>query len=259
MAVRRHTTSGNYLCHLGVALIVVPLSASCRASSAQTSDGRVVFSPHAPTEHIAIGRTSLGLAGARDGFLFVPHDTSDRRGVPLLILLHGATQRAALFERLVPAADSAGVAILAPDSRDVTWDAIRGEFGPDVAFIQRAITVAFDRARIDSCRVVIGGFSDGASYALSLGIRNAHSFHGVVALSPGFILPAPDPERLAVFLRHGTRDQILPIEEASRRIVALLRDAGFRVDYAEFEGPHTIRPADAHDALQWTTQRECTK
>jgi len=250
-------TSRNYLRLLRAALAVVPLSASCRASPAQTSDGRVVFSPHAPTERVAIGRTALGLADGRDGFLFVPHDTTDRRGLPLLILLHGATQRAALFERLVPAADSAGVAILAPDSRDVTWDAIRGEFGPDVAFLQRAITIAFDRARIDRCRVVIGGFSDGASYALSLGIRNAYSFHGVVALSPGFIIPAPEPERVGVFLRHGTRDQILPIESASRRIVSVLRDAGFTVDYEEFDGPHTIRPADAHAALQWTTQRAC--
>ena len=250
-------TSGNYLRLLCVALAVVPFSASCRAGSAQTSDGRVVFSPHAPTGSIAIGRTSLGLSDARDGFLFVPHDTSDRRGVPLLILLHGATQRAALFERLMPAADSAGVAILAPDSRDVTWDAIRSDFGPDVAFLDRAIMVAFDRARIDRCRVVIGGFSDGASYALSLGIRNAHVFHGVVAFSPGFLIPAPAPERLAVFVRHGTRDQILPIEAASRRIVAVLRESGFAVDYQEFEGPHTMRPVDAHAALQWTTQRSC--
>jgi len=250
-------TSTNYRQLLRVALTVVPLSAGCRASSAQTADGRIAFSPHAPTGHIATGRTSLGLADKRDGFLFVPHDTSDRRGLPLLILLHGATQRAALFERLVPAADSAGVVILAPDSRDITWDAIRGDFGPDVAFLQRAITIAFDRARIDRCRVVIGGFSDGASYALSLGIRNAHSFHGVVAFSPGFIIPAPEPERLSVFLRHGTRDQILPIESASRRIVSVLRDAGFTVDYEEFDGPHTVRPADAHAALQWTTRRSC--
>jgi phospholipase/carboxylesterase len=250
-------TAGNYRHLLRVALIVVPVSASCRASSAQQSDGRVVFTAHAPTEHIAIGRTPLGLDSARDGFLFVPHDTSDRRGVPLLILLHGATQRAALFERLVPAADSAGVAILAPDSRAATWDAIRGDFGPDVAFLDRAITVAFDRARLDSCRVVIGGFSDGASYALSLGIRNAHAFHGVVAFSPGFIIPAPEPERLAVFVRHGRLDQILPIEAASRRIVAVLREAEYTVDYQEFEGPHTFRPADAHAALQWTTQRAC--
>jgi phospholipase/carboxylesterase len=244
---------------IGLILAVACILAACHPPQAQTVDGRIVLAPHSPTSRIATGRAALGLGDGRDGFLFVPHDTSDRHGVPLLILLHGATQRAALFERLIPAADSAGVAILAPDSREMTWDAIRGEFGPDVAFLQRSINLAFDRARIDSCRVVIGGFSDGASYALSLGIRNARAFHGVVAFSPGFIIPAPEPERLPVFIRHGTRDQILPIDAASRRLASLLRESGFAVDYEEFEGPHTVRPADVHAALRWTAQRSCGK
>jgi phospholipase/carboxylesterase len=252
--------AANRLGMVALILAVAGVAGACRPSQAQDVEGRIVLAPHAPTSQIAPGRAALGLADGRDGFLFIPHDTTDRGGVPLLILLHGATQRAALFERLIPSADSAGVAILAPDSREMTWDAIRGEeFGPDVAFLQRAITRAFDRARIDSCRVVVGGFSDGATYALSLGIRNAHAFHGVVAFSPGFVIPAPQPERLPVFLRHGTRDQILPIDAASRRIATLLRESGFAVDYEEFDGPHTMRPADVHAALRWTAQRSCGK
>ncbi len=239
------------------AWIAIVSTAACGPSSARATDGRITFQAHLPKAPIALGQTSLGLAPERDGFVFVPRDTTDRRGVPLLILLHGATQRAALFQRLLPAADSAGVAILAPDSRAMTWDAVRGDFGPDVAFLQRAISIAFDRARIDPCRVVLGGFSDGASYALSLGIRNAGTIHGVVALSPGFIIPAPQPGRLPVFLRHGTRDEILPINSTSRRLVAALRDAGFAVDYEEFDGPHMVRADDARAALQWTRSRSC--
>ncbi|HEU4996182.1 MAG TPA: alpha/beta fold hydrolase [Gemmatimonadaceae bacterium] len=242
---------------LWAACIAVVSAAGCGPSSAQATDGRIAFLAHAPQAPIHPGQTSLGLASERDGFLFVPRDTTDHRGVPLLILLHGATQRAVLFQRLLPAADSAGVAILAPDSRGITWDAVRADFGPDVEFLRRAITIAFDRARIDPCRVVLGGFSDGASYALSLGIRNASTIHGIVALSPGFIIPAPQPERLPVFLRHGTRDEILPINSTSRQLVALLRDAGFAVDYQEFDGPHMVRPDDARAALQWTRSRSC--
>jgi hypothetical protein len=124
---------------IGLILAVAVILAGCHPSQAQSSEGRVVLAPHSPTSRIATGRSSLGLAVAgdatgRDGFLFVPHDTTDRHGVPLLILLHGATQRAALFERVIPAADSAGVAILAPDSREMTWDAIQEGFGADVAF-----------------------------------------------------------------------------------------------------------------------------
>jgi len=230
--------------------------ADCRKAEAQDGDGHVTVAPHAPAA-VQAGRAALGLGGDRDGFLFIPRDTA-AGGVPLLVLLHGATQRAALFDRLVPLADSMGVAILAPDSRAMTWDAVRGDFGPDVEFLQRAIGRAFDRARIDSCRVVIGGFSDGASYALSLGIRNADSFHGVVAFSPGFIIPAKRVGKLPVFLRHGTADQILPIDATSRRISAALRDANFELDYREFDGPHTVRPADAHDAMEWVKRRSCS-
>jgi len=237
-------------------LAAVASLAGCRASQAQGNDGVITVSAHAPAS-IAPGKSMLALGHERDGFLFVPHDTSGKRGVPLMVMLHGATQRARLFERILPLADSVGVAILAPDSRDVTWDAIRGSFGPDVAFIERAIVYAFDHARIDRCRVVIGGFSDGASYALSLGIRNSRAFHGVVAFSPGFIIPAPEPEALPVFERHGTRDQILPIESTSRRLVPALRQAGFDVDYQEFDGPHTMRAEDARAAMQWVSRRTC--
>jgi phospholipase/carboxylesterase len=211
----------------------------CGASQAQTNDGIIAVSPHAPTAAIVTGKTALGFNDERDGFLFVPSDTMSR-GVPLMVMLHGATQRARLFERILPLADSMGVAVLAPDSREITWDAIRGTFGPDIAFIQRAIAFAFDHARVDRCRVVIGGFSDGASYALSLGIRNSRGFHGVVALSPGFVIPAPEPEKIPVFERHGRQDQILPIESTSRRLVPMLRQAGFDVDYEEFDEGRVI-------------------
>lgn len=229
---------------------------ACRPALAQSGDGHLDVKVHRPNA-VHAGMAPLGLDSVRDGFLFVPSADAVRKPVPLLVLLHGATQRARLFERFTPAAESLGVAILAVDSREITWDAIRGEFGPDVEFLQRAITRAFDRAHIDRCRVVIGGFSDGASYALSLGIRNAAVFHGVVAFSPGFVVPARNPEQIPVFLRHGRRDQILPIERSSRPILDALRAAHFTVDYQEFDGPHTIRPADGHASLEWVKQRKC--
>lgn len=236
------------------------LSASalrCTPSSPVTVEGTLSFTAHSPSRAVTTGLAPLGIGSDRDGFLFVPLGNTPSNPAPLLVLLHGATQRARLFERIAPMADSAGVVILAPDSRGMTWDAVREGFGPDVQFLDRAITRAFDRAYIDTCRVVLGGFSDGASYALSLGIRNAQRLHGVVAFSPGFVIPARDVGKIAVFVRHGTRDEILPIDNASRAIVPALRQAGLTVDYAEFDGPHTVRPDDARAALAWVKQRSC--
>lgn len=229
-----------------------------RFAPMQATEGRLGFTAHAPRDSVRPGLARLGLGAERDGFLFVPRNNGPRSPAPLVILLHGATQRARLFERMTAVADTLGVAILAPDSRDMTWDVIAiGGFGPDVDFLDRAITRAFDRAYIDSCRVVIGGFSDGASYALSLGIRNSRRLHGVVAFSPGFMVRARSPERLPIFMRHGTRDQILPIDRASRSLARTLRGAGFTVDYEEFDGPHTVRPVDGRAGLSWAAQRKC--
>jgi len=224
----------------------------------QATDGRLAFAAHSPRDSIRTGVTPLGLGTERDGFLFVPRNNSARSPAPLVIMLHGATQRARMFERIAAVADTLGVVILAPDSRELTWDIIAGGgFGPDIEFLDRAIARAFDRAFIDSCRVVIGGFSDGASYALSLGIRNARRLHGVLAFSPGFMARTRSPERLPIFVRHGTRDKILDIDRASRPLVRTLRDAGYAVDYEEFDGPHTVRPADARAGLRWAAQRKC--
>ena len=224
----------------------------------QSADGRLGFSAHSPRDSVRTGVTPLGLGTERDGFLFVPRNNSARSPAPLVIMLHGATQRARMFERMAAVADSLGVVILAPDSREVTWDIIAGGgFGPDIEFLDRAIGRAFDRAFIDSCRVVIGGFSDGASYALSLGIRNARRLRGVLAFSPGFLARTRSPERLPIFMRHGTGDRILNIDRASRPLVRMLRDAGYAVDYEEFDGPHTVRPVDARAGLSWAAKRKC--
>src|SRR5262249_25951476 len=82
----------------------------------------------------------LGLANVeRDGVVQVPSTMPDGP-VPLLLFLHGATQSGTgMLRRIGPLADQAGVAVLAPDSRGTTWDAIRERFGDDVAFLNRAL------------------------------------------------------------------------------------------------------------------------
>ena len=106
--------------------------------------------------------------------------------------------------------------MLAPDSRGTTWDAIREGFGDDVAFLNRALEHVFSRLAVDPARVAIGGFSDGASYAISLGLANGDLFPRIAAFSPGFIVGAAPHGHPRVFVSHGTSDQILPINRCSR-------------------------------------------
>ena len=65
----------------------------------------------------------------------------------------------------------------------------RDTFGPDVAYMDQALHHVFERYSIDPGRIGLAGFSDGASYALSLGVANGDLFTHIMAFSPGFMRP----------------------------------------------------------------------
>ena len=104
--------------------------------------------------------------------------------------------------------------------------------------------------------MVLHGFSDGASYALSLGLLNGDLFSHVIAFSPGFVGSAEPFGNPPVFISHGTADEILPIEQTSLRIVPSLKRRGYRVTYREFAGPHTVPPEIALESLAWVGTAE---
>ena len=87
---------------------------------------------------------TLGLDSARDAILQMPK-SEPNSNFPLLVFLHGAGQSAdEMFDYLGTAPEEAGVAVLAPNSRDNTWDAIGGSFGPDVKSRNRALELVFE-------------------------------------------------------------------------------------------------------------------
>jgi len=225
---------------------------ACRltSSAAAASGARLSARPRSDVSTTATSG-ALGLdPGGRDAILQLPASTGGK--LPLLVFLHGATQRASrMLDRIGPAASEAGVAVLAPDSREITWDAIRGDFGVDIAFLNRALDLVFARVAVDPARIAIGGFSDGASYALSVGLANGDLFSRVLALSPGFVIDAGSRGRPRFFLSHGTRDQILPIDQCSRVIVPRLRSQGYNVTFREFDGRHEMPPDVIAEALHW--------
>jgi phospholipase/carboxylesterase len=209
--------------------------------------------PGQQTASIVPGEHRLDLDGGRDGVLHVPRGVQPGSPVPLAVMLHGAGGAGDAMRFTFALADECGVPVLAPDSRGRTWDVILGGFGPDVEFINAALAYAFERMAVDPARIGIGGFSDGASYALSLGMANGDLFTHVLAFSPGFIAPAGQRGKPRVFISHGTRDEVLPIDRTSRSIVPDLERRGYDVTYREYNGPHTV-PADlAREAFGWFT------
>jgi phospholipase/carboxylesterase len=212
---------------------------------------RLIARPQQNTTPFAPGRQALGLGDERDGFLYIPAGYQHGQPTPLLTLFHGATQRAELFAGTTQLADRHNVILLVPDARSVTWDRIRGGFGRDVEFTNTALERIFQHCSVDPRRIGLGGFSDGATYALSLGLTNGDLVTHIVAFSPGFVAAGKRRGRPRIYVTHGERDQILPIDRTSRQLVPVLKNEGYHVVYKEFDGRHEVPERLRNDAFEW--------
>ena len=217
------------------------------------TDGRLAARPHPPTEEpTSPGRHELEIGGHRV-LLYVPSSATSQRRSPFALLRHGASGQAeGGFRMWAPFAERAGVILLAPESlHGGAWDVMVGGFGSDVAMIDEELAWVFDRFRIRPSRLAIGGFSNGASYALSLGLTNGDLFSHVVAMSPGFMVPGELTGTPPVFISHGLKDRVLPIDQTSREIVPELRREGYDVTFVTFDGGHHLERSVARRALRW--------
>ncbi|MDQ4095794.1 MAG: alpha/beta hydrolase-fold protein [Actinomycetota bacterium] len=197
------------------------------------------------------GMQQLG-SKAGDGFLYVPEGYDPATPAPLAMTLHGAGGEAERgLDLFLDYADERGVILVAPKARSQTWDVILGGFGSDVASIGRVLQDVFSSYAIDDRNLAISGFSDGASYALTLGLTNGDLFSHVIAFSPGFTAEEQRRGKPPVFISHGTRDGVLPIDQTSRQIVPRLEDAGYDVTFVEFDGGHVRRPQITGRAMEW--------
>jgi predicted esterase len=197
------------------------------------------------------GRHELRVDTGHDGTVYVPAGYTRGAAAPLLVWLHGAGGGGNVSENLATLADEFGVIVLAPESRDWTWDAIMGHWGPDIELLERAMKQTLDRYRIDRERIWLGGFSDGGSYSLSLGISYGNLFRKVFAGAPGMMRPIEANGKPAIFIAHGRQDQTMPIDATSRRYLPKLKALEYDVTYREYEGRHTLPPGILREVFEW--------
>jgi phospholipase/carboxylesterase len=214
-----------------------------------------VGKPTSGKESIA-GLQPLGLDGSKDGLLYLPKGYDAANPAALAVMLHGSggnpEQGMGLLQRY---ADAHNILLIAPASRKYTWDVIVSDcFGPDVLFIDQAITQVLLNYSIDPTHIALGGFSDGASYALCLGLTNGDLFTHLIAFSPGFAFTREKHGAPAVFLSHGVNDKVLPIDPCGRQVNHDLLRQGLDVNYLEFDGEHEIPDAISSAAVGWFTE-----
>ncbi|MDR3097715.1 MAG: esterase [Paraburkholderia sp.] len=215
--------------------------------------GRLSFAHAEPTRgRLPPGRHSLGLADERDAILFVPEGLDDSGPVALFVMFHGA---GGFPEKVLPFieehAQQHKFLVLAPHSTYPTWDIVIGGNGPDLERLQQALAAVASRYRIDPARLAFAGFSDGASYALSIGVTNGDIVSHVIAFSGGFMSIFQQEGAPQVFIAHGLVDEQLPIETSGRANATRLRSAGYDVQYVEFNGLHVIHPPIVSMAVEF--------
>jgi hypothetical protein len=140
-----------------------------------------------------------------------------------------APPRRTVWQRCSRPPTPTGSLLLAPASHDSTWDIISGGWGPDARCIDHALARVFDTDSVETTRLAVSGFSDGASYArrwdpptptcspMSSRSRSPMSSRSRRASSPRRPGSAPQRVSLPRSCRHGSPDR-----RTSRRIVARL-------------------------------------
>ncbi len=186
----------------------------------------------AGSDPVRIGEQPLKLESDRDGILFIPRGYKADVPAPMVLMLHGAGSTGRNVAYTFDVADALGIIVLAPDSRDeATWDMLIHGYGVDVEFIGRALKDTYARCNVDRKRMAIAGHSDGASYALSLGLGTGDTFGKIMAFSPGVLQPAEVHGKPRIFISHGLSDNVMPIDVTSRAFVPRLKKLGYDVTY----------------------------
>lgn len=207
--------------------------------------GRLGFRPGAEpvAPPLPPGRHELPFDEGRPAVLVVPEGLPPNEPVALLVMFHGAGGDAnRVLPHWVRHARERGFLLLAPQSMFVTWDIVIGGHGPDLQRLEQALQHVAAHFRLDATRLAFAGFSDGGSYALSVGMTNGDVASHVIALSAGFMNTFSQAGQPKVFIAHGRSDSQLPIETSAHPHARKLLEAGHDLTLLPFDGDHVIVP-----------------
>lgn len=197
-------------------------------------------------------------AGPSRAILLTPDEIDPAHRYPLLTVLHGAgRQDEALAKAYRDEAEARQALFLIPRSALPTWDLIASGERHDLDFLEYAFELIYRRYPVDFARQALIGYSDGASYGLSIGLSNPRHFRAVMAWAAGFVVlddsfVSPDDPKPAILMEHGTHDQVFPFEAIALPLRARLEAAGYPVHFRMDEGGRHWPSGDFQpEALDW--------
>lgn len=111
--------------------------------------------------------------------------------------------------------------------------------------------------RFDQSQIYLCGFSQGGIISYSLALQNPGSFKGIAVMSGRLveeiksnITPSAKLNKLKIFISHGTKDDVLPVQGA-RDARDYLKKIGLSASYHEYAAHHEINEAMLNDLLKW--------
>ena len=177
---------------------------------------------------------------------------------PLIVALHGGSGhgRDFLWSWLADAR-SRGVLLMAPTARDRTWSIMSME-DVDADGIKQMVESVAARYPVDRSRVLLTGMSDGGTYSLLCGLRDAETPFTHLAPACGVLHPflfAGDGLHHAadrpIYMIHGVLDWMFPVSAAHTGRDPL-QAAGARLVYREIEDLSHTYPRDENPKiLDW--------
>lgn len=190
--------------------------------------------------------------------LLTPDEWAPDEKLPLVTVFHGAGRQ---DEMLVKACrdepERRRALFLVPRSADPTWDLITGQGQEDLEFLEYAWDLIYRRYPVDRERQVLMGYSDGASYALSMALSNPGFFDAALCWAAGFVVvdrsAIGSPARKArLYLEYGTHDELFPFEQIAVPMRDNLRAAGYELEFSVDEGGrHWPSGTFQGEALSW--------
>jgi len=196
--------------------------------------------------------------GRCSAVLLTPDEWEPDERLPLVTVFHGAGRQ---DEMLVKACrdepEERRALFLVPRSADLTWDLITGRGQEDLEFLEYAWDLIYRRYPVEAGRQVLMGYSDGASYALSLALSNPGFFDAALCWAAGFVVvdrsaidsPA---QKARLYLEYGTHDELFPFEQIAVPMRDNLRAAGYELEFSVDEGGrHWPSGSFQGEALSW--------
>ena len=199
-----------------------------------------------------------------------PDDYSDGESYPLVVLLHGYGAHMGDLASVAPAIDQDGYVYAFPNaphrldtgfgSVGFSWTSFPPEEDDGAAAESEQLLGEFiddiqDRLGVPDGQVVLGGFSQGAMMTLRVGLRSPDRFRGLAVLSgklmdDDMLDDLPEHRTQAVFVAHGTDDEMIAVEEGRHTRDSLVQH-GYAPEYREYAMAHEIGPNEIADLARW--------